>query len=480
MNSPDEGNLFYKRAFIACAIFQLIHIAALPIFVTFDGSLYIQLSDTLFSPNFIKDWDFLRVPLFPFLIKVFSILFGQHPLSMILLNSLLGFCGSWMLASAVKREGFPRLGAATLLILSLYPILITYQHTLLSDVGIFCCLAGLMNVSLMPVANLKKKTLFMTAAIGISYYFRPNLLFLGPIMALFYFLQVCRGGQGGNWLAILKRCSRPALLHSAIVLIVPFILAQPWKYLARLQDPEAIQKRMDEQLFFGMFNQMVIHPNDPLLNPDFSARYQALINSSLVNGHLPLDGIGGGIINLAFEQMPNYSKNTSFLKQVIEHPMRYAKGAGRTFLLFCGFQGHNWPENRPFLGAVLPKDDFAEATILMCPPTLDATMRAHFSQKTGKSVVSTFLRGLNLVYDYLVILGAFVTLSGLAVAIFRSDVQLFVYTGLPFAFIMMHALALLAGDRYAFPGFSVMLMNLVVCPVLIFAKKQQPAEFKAS
>ena len=458
---------WYRSALLICGIFQFIHVVALPIMITYDGSLYIQYSEAFFAPNFLLNWDFLRTPLFPLLIKVFSTLFGDHPLTMIFLNTSLGFAGTWLLSAAVKREGYPKLAAGVFMLLSLYPIQITYQHTLLSDVGIYFCLAALINVTLSRPATLWRKTALLVAVITLSYYFRPNLLYLGPIMALLYLLQILRGSEAGNWWNLATRISRQALLHGALVALLPFILAQPWKLLARMKDPREIQNRMDEQLFFGLFNQLVIQPGDPLLDPQFSAEYQALIDRQLVNGHLPLDGVGGNIVDVVFPKQPYFAQHSSFLRQVCEHPLRYSKGVARTGLLFMGFQGHNWPENRPFMHCVLPLEAHAEATILMCPATLDATVRAHYSQKTGNSFIGNILLALNSLYDVLVIIASIVTLAGLAWSLWRADVRLFAFTGMWFAFIMMYVLALMAGERYAFPGFCVALMNLFLVPAWI-------------
>ena len=98
-------------------------------------------------------------------------------------------------------------------------------------------------------------------------------------------------------------------------------------------------------------------------------------------------------------------------------------------------------------------------------------VRAHYSQKTGKSLIGSALAGINPLYDRLVILGSFFSLIGMCVAIYRADARLFVFTGMWFAFVMMHALALLSYERYAFPAFSVALMNLIVVPAWIYRSK---------
>ena len=466
--SERNRHLFYSRALFLCVVFQVLHMIALPIMITWDGCLYIALSKTLFHENFVKEWDFLRVPLFPLSIKVFFGLFGEHPMSIIFLNSLFGFLGIWMLGSAVEREGYPKASAAAILLMSVYPILVTYQHTLLSDVGIFCCLSALINVTLWRPRRMWHKTAALVFIVTVSYYFRPNLLYMGPVMAVLSLLFMSQSAGGAGWRSLIGKISRPMLLHAMLAASLPFVLSMPWQYLASMQDPAALKNRMNDQFIVGLFNQMIVHPGDPLVGPELSPKFQELINNSLVDGHLALDGIGGSILDTAMKRRDYFSENTSFLRVISTHPLRYAKGALRTTLLFCGIQGHYWQENRPFMQWVMPKEANTDAIIGNCPPWLEATVRAHFSQKTGTSILGQRLMALEPIFDILVILGSAIAIVGLFVGLKRADLRLMTFTLMPAAFIGMHVLALLSYERYAFPTFTVALVNLIVCPILIF------------
>ncbi len=401
---------------------------------------------------------------------------GEQPIAVLALNTLLGFIGIWALADAIKREGCPNIAAAAIGLLTFYPILITYQHTLLTDSGIFCCLAVMLNATLWRCGFVWQKTAVLVAAITFSYYFRPNLLYMGPVMAVLsaLLLSSIDTAQPG-WRALFRGMTRRAALHAALVMILPFILSWPWKYLAEQQEPGAMKKRLDSTLVVFIFNQLVVHPGEPLVGPELSPKFEALINDRLKGGHLPLDGIGGSVMDLALQRADYFSEHSSLAHEFSLQPVRYSKGVVRTTLLFCGFQGASWPENKPFMRYVMPAEKYSDAT-LMSAPQMEPEMRAHFTQKTGCSVISRVLPKLNPLYDILVILGSIAGIIGLLVGVCRADVPLIVFTAMPAAFIAMHALTLLSGERYAFPVYGMALANLVFCPVRIFSSPSRIKE----
>ncbi len=394
---------FYLAALILSALFQVMHILALPLLITCDGSHYVEMSRMLTTTRFFPEWDFLRGPLYPGAIKVFFRLMGEHPMTMVGMHALAGFCGIWMLGAAIRREGFPRLAAAVILLLSAYPILITYQHTLLSDIGTFCCLSAMVNVMLWRPKVLWHKTAAVVLVMTSSYYFKPDLIYVAPAAGIMYLLQMADSGTSSGWRFLIKGISKRALMHATIAVVIPFVLALPWSYLASKQDPAALERP-----------QMTVHPGDPLAGGD--------------------------------------------------------------------------SENELFLKCVTPAERNMPNSILPCPPALDALTRERFSQRTGSSLVSILVRRLNPVFSVLVFLGCIFTLAGLIVGAARADPRLLAVTCIPAAFIAMHALALPAFDRYAFPAYTLALANLLVVPMLLFgeyagaapAHVEEDTEFNAS
>ncbi len=449
---------------------------ALPICVPWDGSLYVQLSTVLSTSKFTAEWDFLRGPLFPAMIKVCFRLFGTHAMTMVALNSALGYLGAWLLGNAVKRQGFPRAGGVIMLLLCLYPILLTYQHTLLSDAGIFCCVAAMFNAAAWQTPDRGRKSAVLIAVITISYYFRPNLIYLGPVLAGVYLIEMCANAAPCAWRQIVRGLTKRAILHGALVLAAPFILAMPWKYLAAQQNPLAMQQRQADVFAVGLFNQLVIHPEDEIVGPSLAPAFQQVIDRALVNGHLPLDGLGGGSQNISAQRSSHFLSGWDFIRQVRLHPVRYAKGVGRTVLLFCGLPGHNCVENKLFLSLVTPTAANAPSMIFMLPPSIDAEWREKLAQRTGVSEINRVVALLDPVYDVLVFIGMLMTFAGFFVGLYRGDWRLLSVTAPALAFIGMYALVLLSADRYAFPVYAIALANLIYVPILIWGGGKLPVQ----
>src|SRR5262249_7512436 len=128
-----RGERIYRWTLIACGVLSLLHMLALPLVMSWDGFLYVQLADILGHPEHAPEWDYLRTPLFPLLLKVCWKLIGRQALSLALLNTTFGFLGAWLVGATVKQLKSPILGACTLLFVSLYPVLVAYEHCMLTE-----------------------------------------------------------------------------------------------------------------------------------------------------------------------------------------------------------------------------------------------------------------------------------------------------------------------------------------------------------
>src|SRR5215467_8564360 len=93
----DPKRLFWTSLLLSLAL-HFAHLICVPILITFDGHWYIRLADILGSSNFWTQWDFLRTPLFPALLKISFFVFGHQALYVITLQASLGFMGIFVLA----------------------------------------------------------------------------------------------------------------------------------------------------------------------------------------------------------------------------------------------------------------------------------------------------------------------------------------------------------------------------------------------
>ena len=410
--------------------------------------MYVQMSQILGTPSFPSQWDPLRTPLFPAELKTVFWLMGMHPGAVVALNCLMGFCGIWALGAALKRIGFPRAAGAGIVVLSFYPAIITYEHSLLSDIGIFFFCTCMINVTLWQPQSLWRKTLAMILTFTLAYYYRANLIYLAPVAAVIHGIDIYlrnRTIPGSRHL-------RSAMLHTALVAAIPFVLSYPWK----LTVPSG--GRTSEVLLLGFVCQAVIPPEDPVMagDPD----YVQTINSSMVWGYLSIGGLGGQGQTVALKHMEAL-KQYSPLTLIAKYPWRYGKGVIRTVLLFFG--GHPiFSETKAFLRSIIRQDDQSDTPMMGCPPYLMPLMQEHFTQKSGKSAIGNMILFLDPVFDWLIIIGSLVTAGMGIVALLKLNVELMSFSLISLAVVAMYALVLLSAERYAVPCYSIGVFNLFV------------------
>jgi len=454
------GEEIYRHAFLLSILFQVIHCLALPIVVTWDGFLYVDLADVIGTTRFPNDWDFLRTPLFPVLLKMAFSLLGKHALAVIGLNTLLGFLGVICLGHTIRRVGSPIAGALVIILLTFYPILITYQHCLLSDAGNFCCLAILISLFFWHPRSRYARTSALILGITFAYYFRPNLLYLSVVIGFLEGLRIVKARSHFE-----KSRRKSAIVQATMILLIPFVLAMPWKRLSYES-----RARQEDILCLGVFAQVVIPPDDELIG-SAGDKYRECIRAGLIDGRLPMDGLRGSMQEIALER--NRANNGISLASVFcKYPIRYLKGGIRTSLLFLG-----WPassaENKAFRNFCM-KTTRSDAVLLTEPPQLDPALREEFSQKSDTSIVARWLQKLDPAYDVLVGLGAIFTIIGSIVGFRRRDFRMLAFGLIPLGYLGMHVVILLSADRYGFPNYCIFLANLIAMPIWIWRPLSNP------
>src|SRR5215472_7968259 len=78
--STDFGLHFYHMAIGLAIAISFLHLISLPVAVSYDGFVYIDMADVLGSARFPQDWNIARTPLFPLYLKLSFWLFGRQPL----------------------------------------------------------------------------------------------------------------------------------------------------------------------------------------------------------------------------------------------------------------------------------------------------------------------------------------------------------------------------------------------------------------
>jgi hypothetical protein len=464
--SKNKDFLFYFILVLAI-LFHVLHGLVLPIMISWDGYLYVQLADILGTSQFPSKWDFLRTPLFPLSLKMAFGIGGKNPLSVIVLNTLFGMTGICLIVSAIKKTWglFP--ATATLLLLSFYPALIVYEHCLLSEVSTFFCFAIILKLlsDSRPQYHYWLKAFFLILGVSIGYYFRPTLLYLSPLVALLYGLSLWKPEPHPERMTRFRR-PRSLVIVMMVVLIGvgPFVAAYPWKQISRDGN-----RRMAQQIIFGFVKQAAIPLNSPLLGAA-ADKYSESIKQSLNNGKLMTDGVRSDPLfyEVAFSIYKEYgSRLGDFLEPAIsQSPQRYLKRVMATFLYFAGFPGIE-SDTQAFTDMVLSDD--TESKLWPGPESIRQDIERDFSRPGGMDFSLPFiLRWLTPFFSVLIIAGWGATVFIFIVGLLQADRRLLAFSTIPLAFSLMHALSLMAINRLIMPVYPLVLVNLVLASTILF------------
>lgn len=444
---------FFRYALIFSFAFTLLHILSLPLVVSYDGYLYYKLADILGTQQCAAEWDYLRTPLFPLLLRLSFVLFGRQALAVIFLNCMLSFLGTCLLGMAVKNTGRPIAAGCAVLAISLYPGLVAYGHCLLSETGTFFFIALLIYLMLWDAPRPVYKTCSLVVALLLGYYYRPTFLYLAPLFAALSAWALWRNQRihqiefsWRSWLGI------------AAILIVPFLGAMPWSSKVEYKARQA------QVYYYGAAKQALVDPADPALGP-FAGEYVESIHQSMYDGRLDVSGLANGREYRLVEQLDatyrGQSAPKTFLKMVWRSPQRYAAGVVRSMLLFSGFPTMG-NDNAIFTELAIRHVD--GATFISGPSNLQPTVENLFARKTAPSLASRLLKLLIPVYNLALFFACLLTFAGLAMALWHREWIILVLTATPIAFFLFHALILMSVDRLVMPVYPVMLFNLVVLP----------------
>ena len=441
--------LSFKLSLAAC----ILQTVSVPILVTFDGYWYAKLADILGTARFSAEWDYLRVPLFPALLKISFLIFGRQALAVAVLQSVFGFGGIWLLAVALKRLGHEAQAAFVMLLLSFYPTLVSYEHALLTETGTFFFLAALLYLLTAPVRSPLRRAFALGCVITLGYYHRSSLLYLSPVVAAVYAFSLWT--RDGRPMSVDQWSLRGRAGAVLTVGLLPVLLAYPWQ-----RDPR-VSMRIGSVLFYGLIKQAVIPLDDPLFGPA-AEDYRKAVQRSLVNNTLPLTGVQDQLIYRAQESLYRYDSDAGaiFLREITSHPGSYLSALRRTLLLYSGVTAPDTDSGSFIRPSVLNR---AEALIAPRPagfPPLDVEL----AQRTGKSLMARCLLIVAPIYDKLLFLSVLVSLALLTVGLFRRDAAQLAFAGIPLAFLFLNALVLNSQDRMVVPAYPVLLANLALLP----------------
>src|SRR5690242_10301061 len=218
----------------------------LPLVVSYDGMEYAHLANVLSGRSVISHWDFYRTPLFPLALNRAFWLGGEQPKSALFVTTLFGTAGILLAGFIVRKVAGATSGAVALMLMVFYPVLVGYQHMLLSETGIFFWIALLL-WSLVCLAPASKEGVigvpcWIALVIALGYYWRPTIVYLGPVAALAFLCILLLSPAGHRPYSELLgklRANRDLIMGGLIIAFAPFILAYPWMHLTSKYRPDA-------------------------------------------------------------------------------------------------------------------------------------------------------------------------------------------------------------------------------------------------
>lgn len=456
--------MLYRCAIAFAVCIYIAHVLALPLEITYDGHIYIDLADILFSPRFPHDWFHARTPLFPLALKFGFWLLGKQPLAIIFICSGVALIGILVCAWVSKQWLGTVAGAITAVLLAFDPSIAAFGHIALTETGTFALFSITLAILLLYPSEGKyvwRKALAVGAIIGVSYYWRQYLISLAWPCGVLLGAQALK-----SELASFFNAARNQRLYltgkvAALVLIVgllPSLMALPFKPLT---EDSAL---MDIALQDGIIKQALLPPDDPLIR-NYKDEYLADIKNSKHHGHL-YSGLRAGfknsLVRKVFSQPQTMTRRQLFWALVREYPVRYLQGVWRNLLLFFGVHGSE-DEIEIYRDQIF-SPTVTGSKIHDGPEPIHTALKIAFEQRTTTSFVLRMYRGLTRPYDLLVTVGFVVMCVGLLASLYLRDWKLFAFCFLPVFYLIPMALTLVSVDRYGLPVHPIALLALVAVP----------------
>ena len=354
----------YRVAIMVVVSLTFAYALCFPLIVSYDGMEYTRLAYVLFSPDFASDWNFYRTPLFPVSLRAAFFLGGEQPESVLLVTTLFGLAGTLLVGATVRRIATGTSGAMALLLLAVYPVLIGYEHLLLSETGTFFFLASVLCLFTRFATSQNPRNwshvVGICLAVAIGYYWRPTIIYLSPVLAVLYAITALLAAYSArSKLGVLNlfRSGELVTFFKALVIgILPWLLATPWMMEMAHQNI----KPSDLILPFGLYKQVVVPLSDPVLR-DYVKQYQAVIDRNSRNGALPVDGVALGDSHELSMRIASAFNKAGVIRLIGRYPLRYTSAVIRSMAFFLG-----WP-------SPIRVDDenanFARAALGLWPPS---------------------------------------------------------------------------------------------------------------
>ena len=466
MTSRNFKHGIYRLSLLFAVTFAALHLIALPITVTYDGFHYIDLADVLGSSRFPEDWYRTRTPLFPLMLKCAFWLVGRQPLAAAFVSTAMGTAAILLLGSVARRLAGEWTASVVILVLTLNPTIVGYQHAVLTEAGsalfIAIMVASLTRDDFSRRANWRV-AFILISSLAAGYYWRQLLLQLAPIAAVIHIIAIWLYSRRARVQLTVRRWTE-AGSQGVMIVLVPMMLSYLWDPYTDRSGLRAVS------LGQGLLRQALLSPEDETVRP-YRQEYEAAISGARYNGNL-YSGISDESIDMLSSKLlhgrPINWRTTLFVNSALAQPRRYLAGVARTITLFAGATARN-NETRVLRDSILDPN-WLGAKIGQGPAKIEAEIKRSFHQETTRSAVLLLLWSLRAVYDAHLMLAMIITAIGLVYGVVSRDVQVAAMTAVPVAYLCYYAMILASIDRFAVPTYPLVFANSVIIPVLMWKR----------
>jgi hypothetical protein len=441
-----SGMTLYRVAIGFTLVFTCLHVIALPLGITYDGHEYLTMAQVLGTDRFPTDWQPIRTPLYPALLRIGFAICGTNPASVVAVTSGLGLIGVLALGHAVRHLAGPVAGAVALIVMVLDPLLISYQHVVLTESGVFGILGLVVGLLLWQPERAGMhwlKALGLGLLVAAGYYQRQNVIALAPVVALLHLAGAWGARQGtsagdGSVAAGRHGSTRGAALAQAFVIAtLPHLLALPWSPYVDNAGPRSFM------LMQGVLRQALLPSDHPLIEPARQLYEQAIAEAwadDQLRSGLNTSALGA----IAAKVGPAFGSNpeAQFIGFVWRYPGRYLAGVGRTMLAFTGFRSAQKANVAIERIVLWPHSDTGRNDIRDGPPRLDAAIRAQFTHPTSPGTLQHGLWPLRGTYRLLVIVAMLLLPVELIAGLKLRSLPLVTLAAIPLAYVGFYALIL--------------------------------------
>jgi hypothetical protein len=460
------GQWCYRAALGFALLFSVGHLIALPLSISYDSFLYLDMADVLFSPRFPADWHLARTPLYPLALKLSFWLLGRQALAAIAVSTVMGVGALLVCGAAMRRVAGEIPAAIGLVGVCLLPTLVTYQHFMLTETGTLFFLALIVALLLwrpQTFAGLWAKTGLLIAVVTAGFYWRQTILPLAGVAALLHGAAAWKllRGASGQW--SLQRLSAVAV-QLLLIAVLPFVLAKPW---SRYTDEEFLRRLMINQ---GIMSQTLLPPDHPYLGAR-APLYREAIAAGEAYGNFYSGIVGLPQFGELVNTVPNAWRERYlrfYFELIRENPRRYAAAVWRMTMLTAGRKARLNEMETASYAILCPEWHLESNTISEGPAKMQALVEKQFSQRVTPSFLMRRLWKIRKSYQDLVVFAMAVAAVGAIAGLVLRNLPLLTLYGVPLAFQVPYVLVLTTVDRYAFPTQVLVLAALPAFPVLVW------------